>query len=142
MKKVTIIYGSTTGNTESVANLIQSSLTDYETTISDVVNASNEMVKEADLVIYGSSTWGYGELQDDFFEYHDKKMTSELLSGKEVAVFGCGDQDSFGDVFCHATDLIREKVERCGGVLVCENLKISGDPSDSLDAITRFAQQF
>lgn len=140
MKKVAIIYGSTTGNTETVANLIKDNLSDCEVTLSDTNNASSEMVKDADLILYGSSTWGYGDLQDDFQVYHDKEMTNELLAGKNVAVFGCGDEESFEDVFCEATEIIRTKVLECDGNLVCDILKINGDPSDNKTEIIEFAK--
>jgi flavodoxin I len=136
MKKIAIIYGSTTGNTEQVASMIEEKL-DGDITVSNVTDATDEMVKEADLILYGSSTWGYGDLQDDFDDYY-QGMTSDLLSGKDVAVFGCGDEESFEDVFCKATDLIREKAEECGANIVCDNLRVNGDPDDNEDIINEF----
>lgn len=140
MKKVTIIYGSTTGNTETVANLIKDNLSNCEVTLSDVTNASSEMVSDADLILYGSSTWGFGDLQDDFQIYHDKEMTSELLAGKNVVIFGCGDKENFEDVFCEATEIIKTKVLECGGNLICDILKVNGEPSDNETEIIKFAK--
>ena len=140
MKKVTIIYGSTTGNTETAANMVKDNLSDAEVVISDVKDATAQMVEDADLVVYGSSTWGYGDLQDDFQEYYDKEMSNDLLSGKNVAIFGCGDEESFEDVFCEATEQIKSKVEECGGNVVNDILKINGEPSDNESEIAAFAK--
>jgi flavodoxin I len=138
MKKITIIYGSTTGNTASVANIIKDNL-DASVTLSEVTEASEEMIKEADLVLLGSSTWGYGEIQDDFKEYYEN-MSRDLFEGKKLAVFGCGDFDSFEDVFCEATELIRERAVECGATIVSNNLKINGDPEDNESEIINFAK--
>lgn len=140
MKKATIIFGSTTGNTESVANMIAKNLIDYEVKLCYVTDANDDCVKDADLVLFGCSTWGYGELQDDFQLYYNDAMTSILLRGKNVAVFGCGDKENFEDVFCEATELIKSKAEGCGANIVCENLKVDCEPMDNEDAIIAFAK--
>ena len=140
MKKASIIFGSTTGNTETVANMIAENLVDYDVSLYYVTDADEASVKDADLVLFGSSTWGYGELQDDFIPYHDEKMTSSLLRGKNVAIFGCGDKENYEDVFCAATDILREKAEKCAANLVSENLRVDCEPDDNKDAIVAFAK--
>jgi len=139
MKKVSIIFGSTTGNTERVAEIIKDNMAECEVTVTNVCNAKDEMITTADIVLFGSSTWGYGELQDDFIEYYES-MSSELLSGKNVAVFGCGDSESFPDVFCEAVNLIMEKATECGANVKGEGLKVDGDVDDHISAIEAFAK--
>lgn len=91
MKKATIIFGSTTGNTEIVADKIAETMTGYDVQVIYVTDAKDDTaVKEADLVLYGCSTMGLGELQDDFIPYYENRMTPALLKGKNVAVFGLG----------------------------------------------------
>lgn len=140
MKKVSIIFGSTTGNTETVATMIAKNLEDAEVSLYYVTDATEDSVSAADLVLYGCSTWGYGELQDDFQPYYDSAMTAKLLKGKNVAVFGCGDKENYEDVFCYATDLIRKKAEACGANIVCETLKVDCEPADNEDTIVAFAK--
>lgn len=140
MKKVAIIYGSTTGNTEKAAELIRRNLTDCDVTLSEVSGATDELVSSADLVLLGSSTWGYGELQEDFNPYYET-MSAELFRGKDVAVFGCGDKEGFADVFCEAVDKINEKALQCGATILAEGLKIDGDADDSLEQIQAFAKK-
>ena len=101
MKKATIIFGSTTGNTEIVADKIAENLAGYETQVVYVTDAKDDaLVQGADLVIYGCSTMGLGELQEDFLPYYENRMTAALLKGKDVAVFGLGDKENYEDYFC------------------------------------------
>ncbi|MFI3288025.1 MAG: flavodoxin domain-containing protein [Rikenellaceae bacterium] len=98
MANVTIIYGSSTGNTESAANDIAAALSSHTTSVMDVSGASASDFEGADLLILGTSTWGLGDIQDDW----DGKLSSlegANLAGKKVAIFGCGDSASFGDTF-------------------------------------------
>lgn len=137
--KISIIYGSTTGNTERVAEILKENLADHDVSVSNVTDCDNSCIADADLVLFGSSTWGYGDLQDDFAEYIET-LDAGVLSGKNVAVFGCGDEEGFGEVFCNAIETIKEKAEECGATIVTDNLKINGDPEDSMADIIAFAQ--
>ena len=66
-KKMTgIFFGSTTGTTESVAARIAERLGVAQADVHNVAAASVEDVKKYDLLLLGSSTWGSGELQDDW----------------------------------------------------------------------------
>lgn len=61
MKKATIIFGSTTGNTETVADKIAESMNGYDVQVIYVTDAKDDSsVQEADLVLYGCSTMGLG----------------------------------------------------------------------------------
>ncbi len=139
MKKIIIVYGSTTGNTETLANLISDNITE-DVKVCNVIDVDLEDIRDADLVLFGSSTWGYGDLQEDFNEFIEN-FSDDLLSGKDVAVFGCGDQDGFAEVFCEATETIKEKALECGANIVTENLKVTDDPSDSEDLIIQFVSE-
>lgn len=141
MSKAVIIFGSTTGNTESTAGMIEDVLREnkLETVVKDVVNTRvEEMNNDYDLILLGSSTWGEDEieLQEDFNEFYED-MGRITLNGKRAAVFGCG--DSSYEYFCGAVDAIEEKVKKIGGVLIAESLKIDGDPSDAKDEIIEWA---
>ena len=128
MKKTVIIYGSTTGNTEMVANWIKDALGSLgeQADLFDVDEMTPESASEYSIIILGSSTWGTGELQDDFDEFYEA-MSYEYFKGKKVAVFGCGDSDMFPDYFCQAVDTIAEKAIVCGADVALEALKIDGD---------------
>ncbi len=136
MKNIVIVYGSTTGNTERVAGLIKDEL--GEAQVINVADVDNAVVKAADLVLFGTSTWGYGDLQDDFADYIES-IDADLVGGKDVAVFGCGDSASFPDVFCQGVTEVMDAVQQAGGKLIVEELRVDGDVDDNLDAISAFA---
>ena len=141
MKKATIIFGSTTGNTETVANKIAENMADYDVAVQYVTEVPDDSsVQEADLVLYGCSTMGLGELQEDFIPYYESRMTPALLKGKNVAVFGLGDKENYEEYFCWSADILSKKVQECGGTLVCEPLKVDGEPDDNEDAVVAWAK--
>ena len=75
---------------------------------SDVYSAdklSADLVKEYDLLILGTSTWGDGELQDDWYD-GIKVLKSADLSFKSIALFGCGDSESYCDTFCDGMGIL------------------------------------
>ena len=130
MSKALIVYGSTTGNTETAASFVAQGLKkkgiDSDTKDAASVEAKG-LVDGYDLVLFGCSTWGEEEieLQDDFIPLYDS-FEDIGLGGKKVAVFGCG--DSSYTYYCGAVDAIQEKAEKLGAVIVHESLKIDGDP--------------
>ena len=116
MAKIGIFYGSTTGVTEEVANKISEKLDN-----ADVYNIAGNLEKmnDYDVIIMGTSTWGYGDLQDDWQGVLDD-MPSLNLSGKKVAYFGTGDQSSFSDTFIDGIGIIHEKIKDSGVTLIGE----------------------
>lgn len=113
MKKTGIFYGSTTGTTESVAGMIAGKLGVSSADVHDVSKMTADMVNSYDVLLLGTSTWGDGELQDDW--YDGVRLLKELnLNGKLVGLFGCGDSDSYADTFCDAMGLIYEELKDTG----------------------------
>lgn len=113
MGKVSVIYGSATGNTESAAKQIAGM---FGTEAVSVASATPDDF-QADLLILGCSTWGLGELQDDWSAKLSLLENADL-SGKKVAVFGTGDQSGFSDTYCDALGILAEKAAERGGSLV------------------------
>ena len=110
MKKTGIFYGSSTGTTEAVANLIASKLGIASADVHDAGKLTADLAGSYDVLILGTSTWGYGELQDDWNDAVEtlKKMD---LSGKTVALFGCGDSESYSDTFCDGMGILYEDLK-------------------------------
>ena len=110
---VAVIYGSSMGNTEAAANAIAEKLG-----ISDVLNVSDidaNKINSYDKLILGSSTWGSGDLQDDWDAFD---FSALKLDGKVVAVFGMGDSESYSDTYCNAMGKLAENVKKAGANLV------------------------
>ena len=119
MKKTGVFYGSTTGTTESVANLIAEKLGIAKADVHDVSKMSADMVGTYEALILGTSTWGDGELQDDWYD-GIKVLKGMDLKDKIIALFGCGDSESYGDTFCDGMGILYEDLK------IYEDLKTSG----------------
>lgn len=111
MKTVGIFYGSTTGNTETIAQNIAAQIgTDN---LFNIASSDAQQCEGFDLLLFGSSTWGFGDLQDDW-EAFLPKLASCNLSGKAVGFFGCGDSSSYPDTFCDALAEIKAQLGSTG----------------------------
>lgn len=143
MSKMLIIYGSTTGNTEQVAEWIGAVLKPkgHVVRIKNVTDAHIEdLEKDHDLILLGVSTWGDDdvEFQEDFVPFYDE-LDRAQLKGRKVALFGCG--DSGYEHFCGALDLLEAKMEEPGAIIVNEPLRIDGEPVEVLRKITSWAEE-
>ncbi len=132
MSTALIVFGSTTGNTESVADTVEGDLSNASYTVKkvNVTDVDVDILDDAyDLYLLGSSTWGDDdiEFQEDFQPFYENMTRS--LAGKKFAVFGCG--DSSYEYFCGAVDALEERVQKLGGTLVCESLRIDGEPEQN-----------
>lgn len=116
MSKIGIYYGSTTGNTQEVAEEIAKELGVNNVDIHDVSNA-NADYSSYDVILLGSSTLGFGDLQDDWESYIGKLKGADL-NGKKVALFGCGDSSSYSDTFCDAMGKIYQAIKDKGCTLI------------------------
>lgn len=113
MKKTGIFYGSTTGNTESVAEKIADALGIGKEDVHNVADTQPNAVEPYEMLLLGCSTWGVGEMQDDWNDFLFKLKDMDL-KGKMVAIFGCGDAVSFGSSFCDAIGLIYKELQHTG----------------------------
>ncbi|MFU2210911.1 flavodoxin [Solidesulfovibrio sp. C21] len=133
MGKALVVYGSTTGNTESVAGVVAKTLEGegLEVVLKDVAGVKPEGLADGyDLVVFGCSTWGDEdiELQEDFIPVYDA-LDAAGLSDRKVAVFGCG--DSSYPHFCGAVDAIMEKASELGARVVDLPFKVDGSPDEA-----------
>lgn len=123
MKSITIIYGSNTGSTEKVANSIKDKLSGTcSVRMVDVAKASQKDLEESSNLILGTSTWNFGDIQDDW-ETFLPVLKRSTLNDKTVALFGVGDGYSYGDTFVDGIGTIYQAVKD-------KNCKIVGRVSD------------
>lgn len=112
MKKIAVLYGSSTGTTAELAQTIAKAV-GAEAHCYDVASFSASDASLYDVLLLGSSTWGIGDLQDDW-EGFLPELAAQDLSGKAVALFGTGDADSYPDSFCEALAVIKEALAGSG----------------------------
>ena len=128
MKKTIVVYGSSTGTCESIANTIAEKLGVEAINVSDF-NA--DVVAENDNLILGTSTWGAGELQDDWYDGINVLKGADL-SSKTVAIFGCGDAESYSDTFCGA---MKEIYDAAQGANILPGVSTDGYTFDDSEAV-------
>ena len=130
MKTTIVIYGSSTGSCQSIAETIASKL---GVEAVDVANIDDATITSHENLLLGTSTWGAGEMQDDWYD-GVKTLKSAGLAGKTVALFGCGDSESYPDTFCGGMkELYDAAVE--AGATVLPGVSTNGYTYDDSEAI-------
>lgn len=114
MKSTIVIYGSSTGSCQSIAETIASKLCAEAI---DVANLDNDVIANHDNLILGTSTWGAGEMQDDWYD-GVKTLKAAGLAGKTVALFGCGDSESYPDTFVGGMAELYNAARKAGADIV------------------------
>lgn len=121
MSKTIVVFGSSTGTCETIAEKIAAKL---GAEVLNVQGLNADVVAANDNLILGTSTWGAGELQDDWYDGVSVLKAADL-SGKTIALFGCGDAESYGDTFVGGMGELYDAVKESGA-----NIIGSVDPSD------------
>lgn len=117
MSKIGLFYASSTGNTEDIAKIIEANMHGFEIKLHNVADCVNDAMEQYDSIIIGASTWGEGELQDDWEDFFPNISTTDF-SNKIVALFGLGDQEEYCDNFLDAMGTIYNEVTKKGAIVV------------------------
>ncbi len=108
MKRIGIFYGSSTGNTELIAEKIRV-LFGKNAETNNIDTCSKEDVEKFDYLVFGTSTWGIGDMQDDWEDFVD--MLEDInFNKKKLALFGLGDQVNYADSFVDGMGAIYDAV--------------------------------
>lgn len=110
MGKTLVVYGSTGGTCEGIANTLGAKLGAEVVNIAELTQAQAE---DADNLLLGTSTWGAGDMQDDWYDGLEM-LKGCNLEGKNIALFGCGDCESYADTFCGGLNEIYEGLQDKG----------------------------
>jgi flavodoxin II len=115
--KIGLFYGSTTCYTEIVAEKIQAIM---GADLVDMMNIKDQplaLCLDYDFIIFGISTWDYGELQEDW-----ESIWSDInqldLSDKIIALYGMGDQVGYTEWFQDALGMLHEQVLAQGASVI------------------------
>lgn len=112
-----IVYGSTLGNTEEIAKKIAKELKIDEKNIIEVSQTTPEELNKFDKLIMGTSTWGVGDLQDNWLEFDFKKLN---LKNKIVALFGLGDSQIYSFTYCNGLGKLYNQIKNKDAKIVGE----------------------
>lgn len=119
MKKIGIFYGSIMGATEKISEMIKREIDKSSEYVADIFNIDScdiSIFDDYEYVLLGSSTWGYGDLQDDWNTFIEMKGIPSLKD-KKVAIFGPGDQEDHYDVFANAIGLLHQIASSKGAII-------------------------
>lgn len=114
---VAILYGSSTLNTEYVAQRIAHAFGEDAAELHNVRDADPAVVERRSNLILVTSTWGAGDLQDDW-ELFLPRLEHIDMHGKTVALVGVGDQVNYPDNFCDSIAILHGFVTSRGGRIV------------------------
>ncbi len=111
METIGIFYGSTYGMTERSARQIQENFGKENAQLFNLKDATIDDMKKFKNLIFGTSAWGIGEMQDEW-EMAIDSLSNINFEGKKVALFGLGDQkeypesfvDGLGTLYCRLPD--------------------------------------
>ena len=117
MPKIGLFYASSTGHTEDVAQLIKEKMVENEVDLHNIADAVDNAMENYDLIIIGASTWGEGELQDDWEDYIHN-LDNINFTQKTVAMFGLGDQEDYADNFLDAMGTIYDRIVANGANVI------------------------
>ena len=109
MNKIGIFYGSTLGNCKSIALKIQGEFGFGQAELVNIESADTAVFAKYTNLIFGTSTWGLGEMQEDW-ENFAHQLENIDFAGKKVALFGVGDQKTWGDSFVNGMGILHHKL--------------------------------
>ncbi len=139
MKTTGIFYGSATGTTEKIARRIGELLGVSREDILNVASTAPSKAGDYQLLILGTSTWGNGNLEDDWYDFL-AGLEAMDLRGKKIAIFGCGDE-TMRDSFCSGVGELYDRLVNTGAEFIAPYDTIgytfdhsAAKPGDSLEA--------
>ena len=135
MKKIGLFYGSSTCYTEFAAEKIRDAFPNGSVELHDVSKSPLPLANNYDSLIFGTPTWDYGELQEDW-EQIWPEIAELTLSGKAVALYGLGDAVGYAEWFQDAMGYLYHALVKQGAAPI-GSFPVSGfefDDSKALNA--------
>ena len=118
-----LFYGTQTGTTDEVAERIQAALSEHIDEVKCIMSVQPDEFQEPEFLVLGGSTWGDGELTDDWAYFYPQLDTIDF-SGKTVALFSLGDQHGYGYNFVSAMKILYDKVKERGARVIADRVPI------------------
>ena len=111
--KIGLYYGSTTFYTTMAAEKIQAEIGAELVDLHDIKDTGFTDIETYDVVLFGISTWDYGELQEDWGDLWSD-IEGINLTGKTVALFGLGDQVNYSEWYLDAMGMLFDELQGKG----------------------------
>lgn len=145
MIHVLILYASSTGNTEEIAELLEQHLDPklYAVSLENIEmgELDPQLLLQYDGILFGTYTYDDGDLPFETDIFCDTLRTIDL-TGKVVGVFGSG--DTAYDGFCSAVDLMKAEFKKQNAQVIQHSVKVdlAPDEEEELLSIKKLAEQF
>lgn len=117
MDKVGIFYGSSTGNTRDVSQKLCEAFGPGKAELHNIAETTPESLRAYRNLVFAGSTWGTGELQDDWERFFPQ-LDEVDLHGKCVALMALGDQQNYPETFASWMGFVFDKVIERGATVV------------------------
>lgn len=115
MASIGIFVGSSGGTTQEAAEKLEELFEGAELINMEEDYDDLDQFEEFDVLLIGSSTWGQGDPQRDWVDpLYEMDNDEPDLSGKRVAFFGAGDQETHGEHFVSALGKMEDIFAKCG----------------------------
>ena len=114
MSKIGLFFGTQTGKTEGIAEMIRDQFGASEIDLHDMAQVDVSDFDGYTKLIIASPTWDIGELQSDWDGFFSE-LDNMDFKGKIVAYFGTGDRLVYSDNFMDAAGILEAKITARGG---------------------------
>jgi len=131
--KIFIAYSTVGGNTllvvQKIVEILTKELQDKPATIKTylVQQADLEQIRDSDLLILASPTYGQGNLEDNFKPFL-RQLTKINLKNKKSAVVGLGDIRYYPHYLTEASVILENFLKHEGAKVLLPSLKIGKNP--------------
>ena len=126
MSKIAVVYFSSTGNTEDMANAVADGAKEkgLDVTMYTSAEFNADMMDDFDAIAFGCPAMGDEVLEEDEFQPMFDACEPKL-SGKKIALFG-----SYGWGDCEWMQNWEETCKNAGAVLACDCVTCQETPDD------------
>ena len=115
--KIGLFYGSDTGITEEITNILVELWKGDEIEVHEIIDAKPEDFNRYKVLFLGLSTWYDGDLQSDWESFFEDFKTIDFTR-KTVAIYGLGDQYGYAEYFIDGVGILAKVVLENGGKVI------------------------
>mgnify|MGYP005676577351 FL=1 len=112
-----LIYSSYTGLTFDITTIIEKYLDLLKLEVLEVSSINSNDFLRFDFLMLGVPTWFVGELEPEWDDYFPDFENIDF-TGKDIAIFGLGDQYGYPDNFVDGIGILAEVIIKNGGNIV------------------------
>lgn len=138
MPSVTIIFGSSGGNTEMVCQKVVEVLEQQKISakLLRVEKSTMADVKNSEVCVLAAPTYEHGVIQHHFFPFLKELKKTDLLK-KPMSVIGLGDTKYDDHYHIESANILEEAIKESNGEMIVRPLRVNGLTITKLDGIVK-----